>query len=54
MKVMPRYWVAKYDADVLGHILGSMTNEVNMDGSPSEAMLGYWVAKTNMLSHLMF
>ena len=51
MKATLEYWVVKYDADVLGYILGSMTNEVNMDGSPSEAMPRYWVAGTNMLSH---
>ena len=53
MKAMPGYWVAKYDADILDYILGSMTNEVNMDGSPSEAMTGYWVAGTNILSRLI-
>ena len=52
MKTTPGYWVAKYDVDVLGHILGSMTNEVNMDGLPSEAMPGYWIVGTNMLSRL--
>ena len=53
MKATPIYWIAKYDVDVLGHILGSMTNEVNMDGSPSEAMPRYLVARTNMLSFLV-
>ena len=53
MMATPGYWVAKYNADVLGHVLGSMTNKVNMDRSPSEAIPEYWVIGTNMLSHLM-
>ena len=41
LKATPGYWVAKYDADVLSHIVCGMTNGVNMDGLPSEAMSGY-------------
>ena len=54
MKATPRYWVAKYDADVLGHILGGMTNKANMDWWPNEVMLGYWVVETNVLSLFVF
>ena len=62
----PELW---YDAEVLGQIwnelidcnakmlgcqrLSGMTNEVNMGGSPSEAMPWYWVTRTNMLSGLV-
>ena len=41
MKAMLGYCVAKYEADVLGHVSGGMTNEVNMDRSPTEAMPEY-------------
>ena len=33
----PGYWVTKYDVDILGHILGGMTDEANTVRSPSDA-----------------
>ena len=44
LKATLGYWVVKYDADVLVIYCG-MTNKVNMDGSSSEAMPGYWVER---------
>ena len=52
LKAMLGYWVAKYDADVLGHILGGMTNEVNTIGSPNDARPWKWVARANVLSRM--
>ena len=53
MKATPGYCVVKYDADVLGHISSGMTNEVNIEELPNEAMPEYEVVGTNMLSRLV-